>query len=163
MPSAGRPLTWRLLLEARRLGIALAAVTHAGGLSSTGDAVLDRALPLAERLDVPAATADAVERTKADGGRVIAVGTTVVRALEAAAQRGNGRVAAGEAWTSLRLDARFRPRVVDGVLTGIHVPGESHVELLQAVAPEPLLRRAMAHAEQEGYLAHEFGDSCLVL
>ena len=62
-----------------------------------------------------------------------------------------------------RVARGFRPRVVDGLLTGVHQPGESHFDLLQAFAPEALLRRALAHAEQEGYLAHEFGDSCLIL
>ena len=70
---------------------------------------------------------------------------------------------AGEGSTSLRIDRHFRPQVVDGLLTGIHQPGESHFDLLQAFAPEPLLRAALAHAEGEGYLAHEFGDSCLIL
>ncbi len=162
-PSAGRPLTWRILLEARRRGVGLAAVTHAAGLSSTGEPALDAALPLPERFDIPAETVEAVARTRATGGRVVAVGTTVVRALEGAAESGEGRLAAGEGRTSLRIGPAFRPRVVDGLLTGVHQPGESHFELLQAFAPEPLLRRALAHAEAAGYLAHEFGDSCLIL
>ncbi|HET6896749.1 MAG TPA: S-adenosylmethionine:tRNA ribosyltransferase-isomerase [Vicinamibacteria bacterium] len=162
-PSAGRPLTWRVLLEARRRGIALAAVTHAAGLSSTGEPALDAALPLPERFDVPEETVAAVTRARAAGGRVVAVGTTVVRALEGAAEAGGGHLRAGEGRTSLRIDRAFRPRIVNGLLTGVHQPGESHFDLLQAFAPEPLLRRALAHAEQEGYLAHEFGDSCLIL
>jgi S-adenosylmethionine:tRNA ribosyltransferase-isomerase len=162
-PSAGRPLTWRVLLEARRRGIALAAVTHAAGLSSTGEPALDAALPLPERFDIPADTVAAVKRARAARGRIVAVGTTVVRALEGAAAAGAGRLVAGEGSTSLRVDRHFRPQVVDGLLTGIHQPGESHFDLLQAFAPEPLLRRALAHAEGEGYLAHEFGDSCLIL
>ena len=162
-PSAGRPLTWRVLLEARRRGIALAAVTHAAGLSSTGEAALDAALPLPERFDIPAETVAAVARARAARGRVVAVGTTVVRALEGAAAEGGGRLAAGQGSTSLRIDRHFRPRVVDGLLTGMHQPGESHFDLLQAFAPEPLLQSALAHAEREGYLAHEFGDSCLIL
>jgi len=162
-PSAGRPLTWRVLLEARRRGVALAAVTHAAGLSSTGEPALDAALPLPERFDVPEETVAAVTRARAARGRVVAVGTTVVRALEGAVEANGGRLAAGEGRTSLRIDRHFHPRVVDGLLTGVHQPGESHFDLLQAFAPEPLLRRALAHAEQEGYLAHEFGDSCLIL
>jgi S-adenosylmethionine:tRNA ribosyltransferase-isomerase len=162
-PSAGRPLTWRVLLEARRRGIALAAITHAAGLSSTGEPALDAALPLPERFDIPADTVAAVARARAARGRVIAVGTTVVRALEGAAEANGGRLAPGEGRTSLRIDRHFHPRVVDGLLTGVHQPGESHFDLLQAFAPEPLLRRALAHAEHEGYLAHEFGDSCLIL
>ena len=162
-PSAGRPLTWRILIEVRRRGVGLAALTHAAGLSSTGEPALDAALPLPERFDIPAATVEAIARTRAAHGRVVAVGTTVVRALEGAAALGGGRIRAGEGRTTLRIDARFRPRVVDAVLTGLHQPGESHFELLTAFAPEPLLRRALAHAEAEGYLGHEFGDSCLIL
>ena len=162
-PSAGRPLTWRVLLEAKRRGIALAAITHAAGLSSTGEPALDAALPLPERFDIPAETVAAVARARAARGRVVAVGTTVVRALEGAAEANGGRLAPGEGRTSLRIDRDFHPRVVDGLLTGVHQPGESHFDLLQAFAPEPLLRRALAHAEHEGYLAHEFGDSCLIL
>ena len=105
----------------------------------------------------------AVARTRAVGGRVVAVGTTVVRALEGAAEDNGGRLKPGEGRTSLRIDRGFHPKVVDGLLTGVHQPGESHFDLLQAFAPEPLLRRALAHAEQEGYLAHEFGDSRLIL
>jgi S-adenosylmethionine:tRNA ribosyltransferase-isomerase len=162
-PSAGRPLTWRVLIEARRRGVALAALTHAAGLSSTGDPGLDAALPLPEAFDIPAGTVAAVARARSDGGRVVAVGTTVVRALEGAAEAGGGWLPAGEGRTSLRIDGHFRPRAVDGLLTGVHQPGESHFDLLKAFAPEPLLRRALAHAEDEGYLAHEFGDSCLIL
>jgi S-adenosylmethionine:tRNA ribosyltransferase-isomerase len=162
-PSAGRPLTWRVLLEARRRGVALAALTHAAGLSSTGDPALDAALPLPERYEIPASTVTAVTRARAAGGRIVAVGTTVVRALEGAADASGGSLRAGEGQTSLRLDGRFRRRIVDGLLTGIHQPGESHFDLLQAFAPEPLLRRALAVADQAGYLAHEFGDSCLLL
>jgi S-adenosylmethionine:tRNA ribosyltransferase-isomerase len=152
-----------VLSEARRRGIGLVSLTHAAGLSSTGDPGLDAALPLPEAFDIPADTVRAVERTRAARGRVVAVGTTVVRALEGAWEAGGGRLRAGEGRTSLRIDGRFQPRVVDGLLTGVHQPGESHFELLQAFAPEPLLRRALAHAESEGYLAHEFGDSCLIL
>jgi S-adenosylmethionine:tRNA ribosyltransferase-isomerase len=162
-PSAGRPLTWRVLLDARRRGIALAAVTHAAGLSSTGEPALDAALPLPERFDIPAETVAAVARARAARGRVVAVGTTVVRALEGAAAGSGGRLAAGEGSTSLRIDRHFRPQVVDGLLTGMHEPGQSHFDLLQAFAPEPLLQAALGHAEREGYLAHEFGDSCLIL
>jgi S-adenosylmethionine:tRNA ribosyltransferase-isomerase len=163
MPSAGRPLTWDVLAAVRGRGVGLATVTHGAGLSSTGDPVLDGALPLAERYDVPAATVAAIARARASGGRVIAVGTTAVRALEGAAAANGGALAAGEGWTSLRIDARFRPRVVAGILTGVHTETETHFDLLRGFAPEPLLERALAHAEQEGYLAHEFGDSMLVV
>jgi S-adenosylmethionine:tRNA ribosyltransferase-isomerase len=161
-PSAGRPLTTSLLLELRRRGVSLSRLTHAAGLSSTGDPGLDRVLPLPERYDMPAETVVAVHGTRARGGRVVAVGTTVVRALEGCV-RDHGALRAGSGRTPLRIDARFVPQVVDGVLTGVHAPGESHFELLTAFAPEHQLRRALARAEAAGYLAHEFGDSMLVL
>jgi S-adenosylmethionine:tRNA ribosyltransferase-isomerase len=157
----GRPLTWRVLQEVRARGIGIVPLTHAAGLSSTGDAAIDAALPLPERFDIPGATVAAVARTRAAGGRVVAVGTTVVRALEGAAA--GGSLIAGEGETGLRIARGYRPRVVDGLLTGVHVPGESHFDLLQAFASDALLRDALAHAEREGYLAHEFGDSCLIL
>jgi S-adenosylmethionine:tRNA ribosyltransferase-isomerase len=156
MPSAGRPLTWDVLLGLRRAGIELATLTHAAGLSSTGDLALDRVLPWPERYEIPQRTFDAIERTHARGGRVIAVGTTVVRALESAHEAGAGTA-------TLRLDGAYRPRVVDGLVSGLHVPGESHFELLSAFAPPERLAHAMALAAANGLSAHELGDACLVL
>jgi S-adenosylmethionine:tRNA ribosyltransferase-isomerase len=94
---------------------------------------------------------------------VVAVGTTAVRALEGQAALHDGRLVAGRGITALAIDGHHRLRIVDGLLTGLHEPGTSHFELLQAFAPAELLRSANAHAEAAGYLAHEFGDSCLVL
>jgi len=162
-PSAGLPLTWSLLLALRRQGVRLASLTHAAGLSSTGDAALDAALPRPERSDIPASTVEVVNATRAVGGRVVAVGTTVVRALEGRAEMNGGRLVPGEALTDLLLGPGFVPRVVDGLLTGLHEPGSSHFALLQAFAPVSLLKEVAAHAEARGYLGHEFGDSCLLL
>lgn len=161
MPSAGRPLTWEILLGLRRAGIAIATLTHAAGLSSTGDEALDAALPWPERYEIPAATLEAIAAAKARGGRVIAVGTTVVRALESAAQ--GGELVAGGGVATLRLDARYAPRVVDGLVSGLHVPGESHFELLSAFAPREQLASALAVAASVGLSSHELGDSCLIV
>ena len=163
MASAGRPLTWDLLLAARRLGVEVAAITHAAGLSATGDPALDRALPLAEHYDVPAATVEAVETTRARHGRVIAVGTTVVRALEGSAEAHHGRLTPGEGTTDLRIDAGRRLAVVDGLLTGLHDTSATHFRLVQAFAGRDLVERAYAHAESAGYVNHEFGDASLIL
>jgi S-adenosylmethionine:tRNA ribosyltransferase-isomerase len=170
-PSAGRPLTFGLLGELRTRGVALAVVTHAAGLSSTGSTSLDRRLPVPEESDIPAETVRAVEATKARGGRIVAVGTTVVRALEGRARRcevpGGGleapRLSAGRNETSLVIGPGFRPRVVDGLVTGLHDPTTSHFALLEAFAERSLLVSALEHASRAGYLEHEFGDSCLVL
>ena len=156
MPSAGRPLTWDVLLGLRRAGVELATLTHAAGLSSTGDTALDRALPWPEPYEIPQATFDAIARTRARGGRVIAIGTTVVRALESARDAGTGVA-------TLRLDAHYHARVVDGIVSGLHVPGESHFELLSAFAPVDRLERAMTLAAAQGLSAHELGDVCLIV
>jgi S-adenosylmethionine:tRNA ribosyltransferase-isomerase len=171
MPSAGRPLTWDTLLGLRRAGISVASLTHAAGLSSTGDDALDRALPWPERYEIPRRTAELVGQTRARGGRVIAIGTTVVRALEAAAQDDAPGTAAdrppsiriGSGVARLRLDASYRPRIVSGLVSGLHVPGESHFELLAAFAPVGRLRRAIALAAQHGLSSHELGDACLIV
>ena len=161
MPSAGRALTWDVLLALRRAGVALARVTHAAGLSSTGDAALDRALPWPERYDLPAATIEALAEAHARRGRVIAIGTSVVRALEDAASAAELR--AGEAVATLRIDEHYTPKLVDGVVSGLHAPGESHFELLAAFASRAQLVRGLELAVAEGMSAHELGDECLVL
>jgi S-adenosylmethionine:tRNA ribosyltransferase-isomerase len=161
MPSAGRPLRLPLLRALRERGVFVATVTHAAGLSSTGDPAIDAALPLPELSLLPAATVAATARARGAGGRVVAVGTSVVRALEGAWRKGALRVGAG--MTDLRIGSGFVPRVVSGLLTGLHQPGESHFDLLQAFAPRGLLEAALEHAARSGYLGHEFGDASLVL
>ncbi|MDD9938599.1 MAG: S-adenosylmethionine:tRNA ribosyltransferase-isomerase [Myxococcales bacterium] len=162
MPSAGRPLTWRALLSLRARAIGLTQVTHAAGLSSTGDAVLDAALPLAERYEVGADAAESIVRARSRGGRVIAMGTTVARAVEGAALCAGGVLAASRGTTDLILDASLSPRWIDGIVTGVHSPGESHFELLAAFAPRAVLEDAVEHARSAGYLNHEFGDAMLI-
>lgn len=162
-PSAGRPLQLTMLRELVRGGVALASVTHAAGLSATGDPALDAALPLPERFDIPRETVDSIERARARGARVVAVGTTVVRALEGSAALHAGRPTEGEGVTDLRLGPGFRPKVVDGLLTGVHEAGTSHYALLEAFVAPATLAAATRYAEEEGYLSHEFGDAMLVL
>lgn len=161
-PSAGFVLTGQSLFELRRRGVTLAALTHAAGLSATGDEALDRALPLGERFDIPEATVQAIKAARAAGGRVVAAGTSVVRALEARALEASGLVA-GVGHTELRIGPGFVPRVVQGLLSGIHDPSASHHALLEAFAPRAWLDAAHERAETLGYLAHEFGDACLIL
>jgi S-adenosylmethionine:tRNA ribosyltransferase-isomerase len=171
MPSAGRPLTWDVLLGLRRAGVGLATLTHAAGLSSTGDDELDRALPWPERYEIPRRTVDAIQQTKARGGRVIAIGTTVVRALEACALANVGAdhvanattLVAGSGVATLRLDAHYQPRIVDGLVSGLHTPGESHFELLSAFAPRERLVYAIELAAAHGLSGHELGDVSLIL
>jgi S-adenosylmethionine:tRNA ribosyltransferase-isomerase len=137
-PSAGFALDWRTLAAWRQRGIGLAMLTHAAGISSTGDPTLDLRLPFDEPYRIPDRTAAAIEHAKSEGGRIVAVGTTVVRALESAAIA-DGSVRAGDAVASGRIVRGTRLRVVDAILTGVHQPGESHFELLRAFAEGAVL------------------------
>ena len=163
MPSAGRPLAWWILLALKRRGIHLASLTHAAGLSAVGHEELDIRLPMTESFEIPEMTVHSIEKARQDGGRIIAVGTTVVRALEGCAAINNGRLLPGRGETDLIVDRGFRPNVVQGILTGVHDPAQSHFRLLHAFSDETTLRRAWRHATQAGYLCHEFGDSCLIV
>jgi S-adenosylmethionine:tRNA ribosyltransferase-isomerase len=162
MPSAGYPLAWCILLEMRKRGIRIAWLTHAAGLSASGDEDLDRRLPFKERFEIPESTIDAIRNTRRFGGRVIAIGTTVVRALEGCFAS-HGALVQGKGETELVVDRFFQLRVADGILTGMHDPAHSHFHLLRAFAPEGALRKAWRYALEAGYLTHEFGDVCLIL
>jgi S-adenosylmethionine:tRNA ribosyltransferase-isomerase len=162
MPSAGRPLRMGLILELGRAGIDVKSLTHAAGLSATGDPALDAALPLPERYEIPEATLDAVLAARGRRARIVAVGTSVVRALEGCFAR-HGALRAGRGETGLVIRRGFERRVVDGLLTGMHERDASHFALLEAFAPAELLGRAYAHAEEQGYRGHEFGDATLIL
>ena len=161
-PSAGRPITFGALSDLIQRGVHLGHVTHAAGISSTGASALDARFPLAERYAIHDSAVRAVRSARAAGGRVVAAGTTVVRALEAAALE-HGAVVAGEGVATLRISADHALRVADGLFTGLHAPGTSHFELLEAFAPRELLERADARAREQAYLGHELGDSCLWL
>jgi S-adenosylmethionine:tRNA ribosyltransferase-isomerase len=163
MPSAGRPLRWEVLLALRKRGTRIVSLTHAAGISSTGDPLLDASLPLPERFEIPQATVDAVAYARARGGQVVAVGTSVARALEGAALQAGGSLCACAGETDLVIGPGYRPRVADGLLTGVHDKSASHYALLHAFAPEEVLARATAHSEEAGYLSHEFGDSWLIV
>lgn len=158
MPSAGRPFTPELVTRLVAAGILIAPLVLHTGVSSqeAGEP------PLPEWFHVPAATARLVEWTRAAGGRVIAVGTTVVRALESAA-RADGSIAPSRGWTDLVLGPDRLPHVVDGLVTGMHAPDASHLLLLEAVAGPELVGRAYAAAIERRYLWHEFGDLSLLI
>ena len=146
-----------MLFRSRR-GVEVVALTL-----HTGVASLEKGEePLPERYAVPATTAAAVNATRATGGRVVAVGTTVARALETVAEP-DGTVRVGAGWTDLVLGPERPARAVDGLITGWHEPEASHLLLLEAVAGADLVRRAYAAALARGYLWHEFGDSCAFL
>jgi S-adenosylmethionine:tRNA ribosyltransferase-isomerase len=182
MPSAGRALSSAVLMNLRKSGVAIASLTHAAGISSTGDPALDAQLPFKERYEIPDETVRAIATARNHGGRIIAVGTSVVRALESSALKNAASPVAGASMdrypvtgasvnrspvagvdeTDLIIQPGFDLQVVDGLLTGMHESTESHFKLLEAFAPRSQLEAALQHAERERYLTHEFGDSCLI-
>jgi S-adenosylmethionine:tRNA ribosyltransferase-isomerase len=158
MPSAGRPFTADLVTRLVAKGVGVTPIVlHTGVASLEADE-----LPYPERLHVPAATADRVNATRAAGGRVVAVGTTAVRALETAIGD-DGISRPFDGWTDLVVTPDRGVRVVNGLLTGWHEPETSHLLLLEAVAGRELLERSYEAALSRGYRFHEFGDVHLVL
>jgi S-adenosylmethionine:tRNA ribosyltransferase-isomerase len=162
MPSASRPFTPELVTALVARGISITPLTlHTGVSSLEGDED-----PYPEPFDVPPATARLVNLTRASGGRVIAAGTTVVRALESAALAARGTqhaITAAAGWTDHVVTPETGLVVVDALLTGLHEPRSSHLRMLAAFAGPDLLRRCYTAAIQCGYLWHEFGDSHLLL
>jgi S-adenosylmethionine:tRNA ribosyltransferase-isomerase len=158
MPSAGRPFTERLLTRLVAKGIAVSPIVLHTGVASleAGE------LPYPERAVVPRWTADSVNATRRAGGRVVAVGTTVVRALESASTDAC-EVAPFDGWTDLIVTPARGLHVVDGLITGWHEPQTSHLQLIEAVAGADHLALAYDAAIERRYLWHEFGDSLLVL
>lgn len=162
MPSAGRAFTWRLLLDLKRRGVEAAYLVLHTGLSSYMDDELDAAHPASEEeYFISESAARKIARTREQGGRVIAVGTTVVRALESVADEA-GRIASGHGYTRLHIAAGHKLKAVDGLLTGMHEPEASHLDLLTAFLPAEKIRDAYEEAVSLGYLWHEFGDLNLI-
>jgi len=160
-PSAGFALDWRTQSVWRQRGVGFTTLTHAAGISSTGDPTLDLRLPLDEPYFIPRHTVSAINHVKTKGGRVVAVGTTVVRALESATNA-DGSLRVGNGVAKGRIGRDTRMRTVDAILTGVHRCGESHFELLEAFVDDPVLAKISEAFIKHGYRPHEFGDSMLI-
>jgi S-adenosylmethionine:tRNA ribosyltransferase-isomerase len=158
MPSAGRPFTRELLSRLVARGVTIAPITLHAGVSSPES----HEPPFPEWFEVPEHTAQTICDARHGGGRVIAVGTTVVRALESATAA-DGCACARSGWTGLVITPDCGVRSVDGMITGWHEPEASHLMMLEAVSGPELLERSYAAALDAGYRWHEFGDSHLIL
>jgi len=156
MPSAARPFTERVVARLQNRGIKIATVTLHCGVASFESP--ER--PGTERFFVPPAAAEKVNTARREGRRVIAIGTTVVRALESAVTE--GAVIASQGWTDLFIDQAYRLRTVDALLSGFHDATGTHVSMLRAFIDEDLLQDAYAEAANRGYFCHEFGDVHLI-
>jgi len=160
-PSAGFALDWRTLDAIHRRGVHFATITHAAGISSTGDTELDARLPFDESYRIAESAARSIRLARAAGGRLIAIGTTVVRALEHAVSiHGSLRETTGVATN--RITAATELRVVDAILSGTHEPGTSHHQLLSAFMDQRTLAKMDQVLQQDSYRTHEFGDSVFV-
>jgi S-adenosylmethionine:tRNA ribosyltransferase-isomerase len=160
-PSAGFALDWKVIARLRARGIAFTTITHAAGISSTGDLELDRRLPFDEPYEISDAAAHAVERARRARGRVIAIGTTVVRALEHAAAA-DGTLKAGGGIADQRIGAGTRLKIIGAILTGAHEHGTSHHDLLRAFVDDDALDEVDAWLDRYRYRTHEFGDSVFI-
>lgn len=158
MPSAGRAFTREMLVSLRRSGVELAKIVLHAGVAS----LENHEQPYEEWYEVPLRTAEGVRAAKQRGGRVVAVGTTVVRALESSVD-GNGDPIASRGWTGLVITPQRGVRVIDGLLTGLHEPKATHLAILEAIAGREPIEKAYAAALQRGYLWHEFGDLHLIV
>jgi S-adenosylmethionine:tRNA ribosyltransferase-isomerase len=158
MPSAGRAFTPELLTQMVARGVHIVPLILHTGVAS----LEDHEPPYEEFYRVPLETSRAVNKARTDGKRVVAVGTTVVRALETVADE-EGAVHPGQGWTRLVITPQRGLRVIDGLLTGLHEPRATHLAMLEALAGPYHLQMAYAEAIQRGYLWHEFGDLHLIL
>ncbi len=157
MPSAGRPFTPELVTRLVSRGIEMAPLLLHTGVAS----LEDHEPPYEEFYSVPSETAARVNAARRAGRRVVAVGTTVVRALETVTDESGTHP--GEGWTSLVITPECPLRSVDSLVTGLHEPHATHLAVLERFAPSSHLERAYAEAGRAGYLWHEFGDSHVIL
>jgi S-adenosylmethionine:tRNA ribosyltransferase-isomerase len=165
MPSAARPFTPELVTRLVAGGIQIVPLLLHTGVAS----LEDHEAPYEEFYRVPPETAERVNAARRAGHRVVAVGTTVVRALETVTDR-RGATSAGEGWTNLVIGAQRPLRAVNGVITGFHEPHATHLAMIEEVIAaagggrsSSHLGRAYREAQREGYLWHEFGDSHLII
>ncbi len=159
-PSASFALTWELLLALREKGVHIQTLLHSAGISSTGSEDLDQRLPLPEWYQIPEATVTAIQKAREEGKRVVAWGTTVMRALESATQKGT--LEAGEGMAHLQIRPGYRFRVVNALVTGMHEPEASHMHILKALCPLKQLQQGYLEAARKAYRGHEYGDLSLL-
>lgn len=163
MPSAGRAFTWRMLFDLKRRGIKSTSILLHTGLSSYLDDAVDATHPASEEeYEIDESAAEAINKTRMAGGRIIAIGTTVVRALESVADS-RGFVRAQHGYTTLKINSAHNLKCANGLITGLHEPQASHLDLLNAFIPQKQLFTAYNEAITERYLWHEFGDLNLII
>lgn len=161
-PSASFQFSWKLILALIRKGVKIVPITHSAGLSSTGDKIIDSYLPFKERYEIDKEAAyqinEAINRNK----RVVALGTTVVRAIESCAYDNGGKIIATNSLTDFKIHKDYDMQIITGIISGMHIPEESHMEIMLAFAPEELILDGYNEAIENNFVWHEYGDVTLI-
>lgn len=155
-PSASFPLTWDLVLALRKKEVVVADLLHSAGISSTGSAELDQLLPLTEWYKIPMQTALEFQKAKQNNRKIVAMGTTVLRAMESAWD--GVTLKAGSGLTQLKMTPGYQLHTANALVTGMHEVGTSHMLILDCLCPIEQIRLAYSEAEYLGYRGHEYGD-----
>lgn len=161
-PSASFQFSWELINKLIDKGVIIVPILHSAGISSTGNKEVDSYLPLPERYEINKDAADIIQKAKIEGRKIVAIGTSVVRALEANASQNNGNTTPANDITNFVISENYKPQVVTGIISGMHVPEESHMKIMLAFTNEKLLLDGYTLAIEDEYLWHEYGDLTLV-
>ena len=161
-PSASFQFSWELINKLIHKGVIIVPILHSAGISSTGNEELDSYLPLPERYEINNSAADLIQKAKIEGRKIVAIGTSVVRALEANASQNAGKIVSANNITNFVINHNYKPQVVTGIISGMHVPEESHMKVMLAFTTENLLIEGYNLAVEEEYLWHEYGDLTLI-
>ena len=155
-PSAGFALTWEMIFKLRQKGVKVVSLLHGAGISSTGSSDLDGLLPLEEWYEIPEETVDAIHEAKKAKRKIVALGTTVLRALESSGR--SGELDAGKGLTKLKITPGYEFKFVSSLISGMHELGTSHMEILNSFCPVELVKKGYGEAIARGYEGHEYGD-----
>jgi len=161
--SASFQLSWEMVLSLKQNGVNIVPITHAIGLSSAGDTEIDNKLPLPERYWISNESASMINNAKNSGKRIIALGTSVTRALESVVINNGNNITPGMGVSDLKITASHQRKLVSGIFSGLHTSEECHIRLLSSFAPLPMLEKSYREAIERGYLWHEYGDACLII
>lgn len=155
-PSASFPFTWDLIFSLQEKGIQITDILHGAGISSTGQDNLDKLLPLTEWYEIPERTVEKFNQAKKSHNRIVAIGTSALRALESAWD--GKELISGAALTSLKITPEYKIQTVDALITGMHERGTSHMNILDSICSIPQIQKGYQEAEKLGYRSHEYGD-----
>lgn len=159
-PSAAIQFNWELLIKLREKGVKIASLLHSAGISSTGDSELDKQLPLNEWYEIPQKSVDIIQEAQRNNKKVIALGTTVLRALESSLHQ--EELTAGTGLASIKIQPGFAFKHINALITGIHEPQSSHIKILYSLCSKDAIQQGYQEASHLGYMNHEYGDLSLI-